>query len=192
MTKSVRSSVTLTVVALCLIAGFLAIEFRATVFKFRGHAAATIIRRPASLVRAGKKETAGVGNIAPFATVSVSSVQESGDALAPGVADGIADSRGWVTEGETAGAWIRLDWGAPATVLGVDLYDLPNLTENVLSGTLTFDDGSTIPVESLPPGGAPRRIRFQAKTVRSVVFRIDRAQGPNAGLAEIMVFGTMN
>jgi hypothetical protein len=76
--------------------------------------------------------------------------------------------------------------------LGVDLYDLPNLTENVLSGTLTFDDGSTIPVESLPPGGAPRRIRFQAKTVRSVVFRIDRAQGPNAGLAEIMVFGTMN
>jgi len=113
-------------------------------------------------------------------------------ARAQGVADGIADSRDWVTEGETAGAWIRLDWVAPVTVLGVDLYDLPDPTNNVLSGTLTFDDGSTVPVESLPRSGAPRRITFPAKTVRSVVFRIDQAQGPNAGLAEIMVFGTLN
>jgi hypothetical protein len=55
-----------------------------------------------------------------------------------------------------------------------------------------FDDGSTIPVESLPPAGFPRQITFPAKTARSVVFRIDRAQGVNAGLAEIMVFGTLN
>jgi hypothetical protein len=192
MTKSVRSFVTLTVVALCLIAGFLAIEFRATHLKFRGHGAATIIRRPGSFVRAARKENAGIGNIAPFATVSVSSVDESDGALAQGVADGVADSRDWVTEGETAGAWIRLDWGAPATILGVDLYDLPNPTDNIVSGTLTFDDGSTIRVDSLPPGGAPQRIRFPAKTVHSVVFRIDQAQGANAGLAEIMVLGTLN
>jgi hypothetical protein len=57
---------------------------------------------------------------------------------------------------------------------------------------LTFDDGSTIRVDSLPPGGAPQRIRFPAKTVHSVVFRIDQAQGINAGLAEIMVLGTLN
>ena len=97
-----------------------------------------------------------------------------------------------MTEGETTGAWIRLDWGVPTTILGVDLFDLPNPTDNVLSGTLAFDDGSTVPVESLPPGGAPLRIRFPAKTVRSVVFRIDQAQGANAGLAEIMVLGTLN
>ena len=192
MTKSVRSFVTLTVVALCLIAGFLAIELRATHLQFRGHGAATIIRRPGSFVRAGRTENAGIGNIAPFATVSVSSVEESDSALAQGVADGVADSKDWVTEGEAAGAWIRLDWDAPATIMGVDLYDLPNPTDNVLGGTLTFDDGSTIPVASLPPSGAPLRIRFAAKTVRSVVFRINQAQGANAGLAEIMVLGTMN
>lgn len=197
MTKSARSLVTLTVAALCLIAGFLAIEFRTTVLRwylaeFRGHGAATVIRRPGSFVRAASKENPGIRNIAPFATVSVSSVEESDGALAQGVADGVADSRDWVTEGETAGAWIRLDWGAPATIMGVDLYDLPNPSDNVLSGTLTFDDGSTIPVASLPPGGAPRRITFPAKTVRSVVFRIDHAQGLNAGLAEIMVLGTLN
>jgi len=192
MTKSVRSLVTLTVVALCIIAGFLAIEFRATVLKFRGHGAATIIRRPASFARAASTQNAGIRNIAPFATVSVSSVEESDSTLAQGVADGVADSKDWVTEGETAGAWIRLDWSAPATIFGVDLYDLPNPTDNVLSGTLTFDDGSVLPVESLPPTGAPRRIAFPAKSVRSVVFRIDHAQGLNAGLAEIMVFGTLN
>ena len=192
MTKSVRSLVTLTVVALCIIAGFLAIEFRATVLKFRGHGAATIIRRPASFARAASTQNAGIRNIAPFATVSVSSVEESDSTLAQGVADGVADSKDWLTEGETAGAWIRLDWSAPATIFGVDLYDLPNPTDNVLSGTLTFDDGSVLPVESLPPTGAPRRIAFPAKSVRSVVFRIDHAQGLNAGLAEIMVFGTLN
>src|ERR1039457_3702946 len=185
MTKSVRSLVTLTLVALCLIAGFLAIEFRTTVFKwylaeFRGHGAPTIIRRPGSLARAASTENARIRNIAPVATGSGSSVEESDGTLAQGVADGVADSKDWVTEGETAGAWIRLDWNAPATIMGVDLYDLPNLSDNVLSGTLTFDDGSTIPVASLPPGGAPRRITFPAKTVRSVVFRIDHAQGLNA------------
>jgi len=197
MTKSARSLVTLTVVALCLIAGFLAIEFRATVFRwylaeFRAHRAATIIRRPGSFALAGRKGDAGIRNIAPFATVSVSSVEGSDGELAQGVADGIADSRDWVAKGETAGAWIRLDWNAPATILGVDLYDLPNPADNVVSGALTFDDGSMIPVESLPPNGARRRITFPAKTVHSVTFRIDQAQGLNAGLAEIMVFGTLN
>ena len=197
MAKSVRSSLTFAVVALCLIAGFLAIELRATGFRLhlaelRGHRAATIIRRPGLSDLAGRIGDRGVRNIAPFATVSVSSVEESDGELAQGVADGTADSRDWVTERETSGAWIRLDWSAPATILGVDLYDLPDLTDNVLSGTLMFDDGSTFPVESLPPAGTPRRIRFPAKAVRSVTFRIDQAQGTNAGLAEIMVLGALN
>jgi hypothetical protein len=197
MTKSVRSLVTLTLVAVCIIAGFLAIEFRTTVFKwylaeFRGHGAPTIIRRPSAFVRAASTENAGIRNIAPFATVSVSSVEESDSGLAQGVADGVADSKDWVTEGETAGAWIRLDWNAPATIMRVDLYHLTNPANKVLKGTLTFDDGSMIPVDTLPPGGPPRRITFPAKTVRSVIFRIDQAQGLNAGLAEIMVFGTLN
>ena len=145
-----------------------------------------------SAVPVRRTGNAGIRNIAPFAIVSVSSVEESDSELAQGVADGVADSREWVTEGETGGAWIRLYWNAPATIMGVDLYDLPNPTDNVLSGTLTFDDGSVIPVGSLPAGGAPRRVTFPAKTVRSVVFRIDQAQGLNAGLAEIMVFGAMN
>jgi hypothetical protein len=197
MTKSARGTVLFTVVALCFVAGFLAIELRATSFRwylaeFRGLRGATVIRRPGSFVLARTTANVGIQNIAPFATVTVSSVEGSGSEFARGVADGVADLRVWVTDRQTAGAWIRLDWNTPATIYGVDLYDLPNLGDNVLSGTLTFDDGSTIRVESLPPGGSPRRIAFPAKTVRSVIFQIDQAQGLNAGLAEIMVLGTLN
>ena len=73
----------------------------------------------------------------------------------------------------------------------IDLYDRPDPASNVLSGTLSFDDGSVMMVRALPAGGAPEKIRFAPKTVRSVTFRIDHAQGPSAGLDEIMVMGTL-
>jgi hypothetical protein len=197
MTKSARSLVTFTVVAVCLIAGFLAIALRASALRwyhaaFQGHRTAAVIRRPVLSALAGRTNKSGIRNIAPFATVSVSSVEESDIELAQGVADGVADSRDWVTEGETAGAWIKLNWDSLATIQRVDLYHLPNPADSAPSGTLIFDDGSVIPVESLPPERNPLRITFPAKTARSVTFRIDRAQGLNTGLVEIMVFGTLN
>jgi hypothetical protein len=198
MTKSARSLVTLTVVLVCLIGGLLAIELRAPALfrwylaEFRGHRGATIIRRPVSPSLVRRTDNVAIQNIAPFATVSVSSVEESDAELAPGVADGVADSRDWVAEGGTAPTWIKLNWDVPATILQVDLYPLPNPADRVLSGTLTFDDGTVIPVQLLPSGGRPRRITFPAKTVRWVMFQMDRAQGVDAGLEEIMVFGSPN
>jgi hypothetical protein len=127
-------------------------------------------------------------NLAPLATVSVSSI-DANNQFGEGVADGIPDSRDWVSNGETTGAWIKLEWGEPVTVSEIELFDLPSLTENVLSGALVFDDGDTLPVPPLPPDGSPWRTVFPAKTVRSTMFRIDRAQGRSAGLAEIMVYG---
>jgi hypothetical protein len=196
MTKSARRLVTTTVVAVCLGAGFLAIELRTVARRYlagvQGHRTAAIIRQPVPSALVHRTDNPGIRNIAPFATVSVSSVEESDTESAKGVADGVADSKEWVTEGETAGAWIKLDWASPATISRVDLYHLPNPAGNVLSGTLMFDDGTVIPVESLSPERNPARIAFPAKTVRSVMFRIDQAQGINTGLVEIMVFGTLN
>jgi hypothetical protein len=108
------------------------------------------------------------------------------------VADGLPDASEWATAGEGAGAWITLTWDQPATVSEIDLYDRPDPVENVLSGTLTFEDGTVIVVHALPAEGAPERVVFPPKTIRSVTFRIDRAQGRNAGLGEIMVIGTLN
>lgn len=151
---------------------------------------ARVIRRPNA--RTPEPDDKIAHNIAPFATVTVSSIGESEDRMGGGVADGIVDTHEWVTGGEMGGAWIRLTWHIPATVNGVELYDRPNQLDNVLSGRLTFDDGGMIPVPALPPRGAPWRITFPPKLVHWLEFRIDRAEGKNTGLEEITVFGTLN
>jgi hypothetical protein len=153
---------------------------------------ARVIRRP----NAGTPESDDINktahNIAPFATVTVSSIAESDQRLGGGVADGNIDTHEWVTHSEMGGAWIKLSWDRSATVTEIALYDRPNRLDNVLSGRLSFDDGGVIPVPALPPGGAPWRITFSPKIVHWLEFRIDRAEGTNTGLEEIMVFGALN
>lgn len=81
-----------------------------------------------------------------------------------GVTDDTVDRDDWVTEGGR-----------------VDQADLADAA-NVVGGLLTFDDGSTIPVDALTPTGAARRGAW---------FRIARTQGAQACLAEVMVIGTL-
>ena len=45
----------------------------------------------------------------------------------------------------------------------VVLYDRPNLNDQILSATLTFNDGSTVQVGPLDNGGAAVRSRFCAE-----------------------------
>ena len=69
--------------------------------------------------------------------------------------DGIVDgwpgdyTREWATDGEHAGAWIRLSWATPYVVDRVVLYDRPNADDNVTGGTLTFSDGTSVSVGAL-------------------------------------------
>jgi hypothetical protein len=149
-----------------------------------------VIRRPnpAPSEPAGNHEA--VQNIAPLATVSVSSVEEApGQSI--GVADGVVDTKEWVTREEMNGAWIKLSWDRPVLVTEIALYDRPDRSTNVLGGTLSFDDGSSVAVPALPPAGTPWRLSFPPKTVHWVMFRIDRAEGRNTGLEEMMVFGAL-
>ena len=189
MSGTVRNYVWLVAAALVCIAGLLGLRFAPSVFRL-GHAG-VIIRRPnpVPVTQVGDRR---LRNIAPLATVTASSEDSARGQSAEGVADGRPDTNEWTTAGEGAGAWITLAWEHPATVTEIDLYDRPNPLDNVLSGTLTFDDGSIIVVRSLPAGGGPERVVFPPKVVRSVTFRIDQAQGTNAGLDEIMVIGTLN
>ncbi len=131
-------------------------------------------------------------NIAPLATVIVSSEDNASGQTGEGVADGQPDANEWASAGEGEGAWITLTWNHPATVTEIDLYDRPDPVDNVLSGTLTFDDGGVIVGRALPAGGTPEHVTFPPKTLRSVTFHIAQAQGRNAGLGEIMVIGTLN
>ena len=189
MSNSIRNYVWLVAAALACVAGLLALRFAPSALRWGRQG--VVIRRPTA-VRLTKAGDRNVRNIAPLATVTVSSEDTARGQTGEGVADGRPDASEWSSAGEGAGAWITLTWEHPATVTEIDLYDRPDPVDNVLSGTLTFDDASVIPVRALPAGGSPEHVTFPPKTIRSVTFRIDQAQGRNAGLGEIMVMGTLN
>jgi LmbE family N-acetylglucosaminyl deacetylase/chitodextrinase len=136
-------------------------------------------------------------NVAPFATVTASSQNTSTGQSAAKAIDGIADgnpgdsTREWATIGGRAGSWIRLAWSTPYRVDRVVLYDRPNLDDQVLSGTLSFGDGSTVTVGALSNGGGPVELRFAARTVSSLSFAVNSVSSTtlNVGLAEFRVYG---
>ena len=187
MSNSVRYYAWVAIVLVC-IAGVLALRFAPSALRMgRG----VVVRRPGRLspTPAGDRQQR---NIAPLATVTVSSEDAGRGQTGEGVADGRPDASEWSSAGEGAGAWITLAWDRPAVVTEIDLYDRPSPIDNVLSGTLSFDDGTVIVVRALPADGTPERVVFAPKTIHTVTFRIDQAQGRNAGLGEIMVVGTLN
>jgi hypothetical protein len=198
MTRAARSYVILAGAVPVCIAGLMALGLgkRSRWREFEPAGRQGIVIRNASRAAApGTRRIASgstLPNIAPYAKVTVSSVDAANRDLASGVADGVADTREWLSYGQTAGAWILLEWDNPAMVEEIDLYDRPSPAENVLSGLLIFDDGSSMPVAALPPDGTPARIAFPPKAVKSVLFRIDSIEGSNAGLEEIMVRGVLN
>ena len=138
-------------------------------------------------------------NLASFATVTVSSETAAYQQLGIKAVDGIVDgsptpgdyTKEWATNGQLAGAWIRLTWSGPVTTSQVRLYDRPNLSDNVTSGTLSFSDGSTVPVGALPNGGTLLSVSFAQRTVTWMQFTVNSATGSNIGLAEIAVLGSV-
>lgn len=109
------------------------------------------------------------------------------------VADGIVYSGGrlekseWMASGQDD-IWIMLTWDEPVQASKVVLYDRTDPFENVLSGKLTFSDGSSIDVSGLPVGGSPLAISFEAKEVTWIKFEVKTFSGKEPGLAEIEVF----
>ena len=136
-------------------------------------------------------------NLATSATVTVSSqsinTQQQGIKAIDGIVDGSPGdyTEEWATLGQLAGAWLKLSWGLPVTTSQVVLYDRPNLVDNVTSATLSFSDGTTVPVGTLPNDGSPLAVSFSPKTITWMQFTVNTAVGQNIGLAEIAVMGTI-
>lgn len=133
-------------------------------------------------------------NIAYNAVITASSENTEGNQYAKNVADGIAEgyprflTKEWATNGETAGAWIQLNWKQAQSVSKIVLYDRPNSVDNITSATLTFSDGSSIPVGQLPNDGKPLSITFSSKDISWVKLTVDAANGSNTGLSEFEVY----
>lgn len=134
------------------------------------------------------------GDVAQHAVVTVSSVQP--ETTSVGANDGVVDGypaspvNEWASNAEKSGAWVQLNWEKEQTVNRVWLYDRPNDADQVLSGELSFSDGSTMTVGELPNDGAGVAVGFPTKTVKWMKFTIKSvsATTQNAGLAEIAAF----
>ncbi len=133
-------------------------------------------------------------NVAASAKVTASGSE--GGYSAEGAVDGIVGgypqdkSQEW-SAGRTVGASLRLDWDTPQRVDRIVLYDRPNTTDQITSGTIALSDGSTLPVGTLPDdASAPLEIRFPTKRITSLTFTVTGVKPgtQNAGLSEIGVF----
>nr|WP_205740898.1 glycoside hydrolase domain-containing protein [Haloactinopolyspora alba] len=93
----------------------------------------------------------------------------------------------WASAGEQS-PWIKLSWDEPQRIRKVVLSDRANLTDNVNGGRLTFSDGTSVAVRSLPKDGTSRVVGFAPRTATWVKFEATGGRGTNVGLNEIEVW----
>ena len=105
----------------------------------------------------------GLGtNIAGEATALASSQNTRATQTADKAIDGCINgypgdpSCEWATAYlQTVGNWLELRWDTPRIVDRIVLYDRPNTSDNIVSGTVTFsEDGSSLTIGPLDPAGA--------------------------------------
>ena len=91
-----------------------------------------------------------------------------------------------------AGAWCKFEWGDEQTINRIILADRPLESVQVLSGVLTFSDGSEIMVNQPLPNDAKEglEISFPAKKVKWVKFEVKETNktGWHIGLSEVAIF----
>ena len=70
------------------------------------------------------------------------------------------------------------------------LYDRPNRSDQITGGNITFSDGSSVTVGTLPNDGSAYTLSFAAKTVTSLQLNITSVSTTtdNVGLAEIQAY----
>ena len=140
---------------------------------------------------------AAATNLALKATATASSQNTASGQTAAKAIDGStlgypADAtREWATVGGKAGSWLQLTWASAITIDRVVLYDRPNTDDRITGGTLTFSDGSSVPVTTLSNSGGATTFTFAARTVTSVRLTVKSVSSTthNVGLAEFEAWG---
>ena len=96
----------------------------------------------------------------------------------------------WATVSGGAGSWLKLTWSSPQTFDTIVLYDRPNGSDQITGGNITFSDGSSITVGTLPNSGSASALSFTAKTVTTLQLNITSVSTTtqNVGLAEIQAY----
>ena len=94
------------------------------------------------------------------------------------------------TVNQPAGAWIQLNWDRPREIASVELMGSTRSVSSVGSATLTFGDGSKLPVGGVvSTPDQPTIMSFMPRVTRSVRITIDHATGTGPlTLSELRVY----
>ncbi len=119
------------------------------------------------------------GNVAPAGVLTSSTPTGVVRAV-----DGVIGSD-WVAT--TQSPWLQVDWVHNRTIDEITLYDRADATSNVNGGTLTFSDGSSVPVTGIPADGKAKVVTFAARSVAWVRFQASGSTGTGIGLSEVQI-----
>ena len=99
----------------------------------------------------------------------------------------------WSSVSQGAGATITLRWPYRVNVSSVVLHDRPNLSDQITSALLLFDDGSIYPVETLPNNGTAYVVPIDNVATETITLKITGVSSStgSVGLAEFRVFGSI-
>ncbi|HEU5222745.1 MAG TPA: discoidin domain-containing protein [Candidatus Lumbricidophila sp.] len=128
-------------------------------------------------------------NLAPSATPTASS-EYSPTYAATKLIDGVIGQNGsgeWAKSNADPSPWAQLTWASSQSISKIVLFDRANSTDQVLTGTLTFSDGSSVSVGALNNAGTATEITFPTKNVTWVKFQINTASGL-PGLSEFQAY----
>ena len=99
-------------------------------------------------------------------------------------------TREWATVGGKAGSYLNLAFPTAVTLNRVVLYDRPNSSDQITGGTLTFSDGTTVPVPALDNAGKATTVSFTDRATTSLRLTVTTVSGTtlNIGLAELQAY----
>ena len=134
---------------------------------------------------------AGGADAALTATATASSQTSAQPATAAidGIVSGYPNdsSKEWSTNGGGVGSSLKLTWSSPVTLATIILHDRPNTNDQITSATLTFSNGTQIPVGALPNDGSGLTVNVPSISTTTLTLTVNSvsASTQNVGLAEI-------
>ncbi|MDD4773001.1 MAG: hypothetical protein PHZ09_05280 [Eubacteriales bacterium] len=145
-------------------------------------------------------------NVAPEATAQASSVLPDGDPywyipeaytgwhVAQKAINGVASvnrpqgaENEWASLGEPL-PWIDLRWSSAIQIGTIALRDRIGDADWIMTGDITFSDGTVISFDGLDNNGAPLYVDIPDITAESFMIQVTESEGPNPGFAEIEVY----
>ncbi|GAA5883859.1 hypothetical protein JCM16303_007420 [Sporobolomyces ruberrimus] len=162
----------------------------------------TVVSSTVSSTSVSASPSATPTNLALKAIATASSQTTWSGQYAKGAIDGIVGgyisgtnyytTQEWASAGQKSGAWLTLTWTGAQRFNQIVLWDRPNVADQVLSGTVTFADGTGVSFSQLPNDAKTGLTINLSRVISSRTLKITinkvSSTTKNSGLAEVQVY----